>query len=133
HAVWPAIVRDESFVSIRRGLSKISGEKSVHVQFFGAHDFARVKTKHVISFLKGLISSFHLKCKKPNFIRSLEEAKMYLSRQNLPKSMLQLRNGVGTYLEGDVKMDDGSGDSKKTCLSTELVETKFKGTKVALL
>ncbi|GJZ06988.1 E3 ubiquitin protein ligase KEG-like protein [Tanacetum coccineum] len=31
--------------------------------------------------------------------------------------------------EGDGKKDEGSGDSKKTCLSTELVETKFKGTK----
>ncbi|PWA83093.1 methyltransferase [Artemisia annua] len=125
HAVWPAIVLDESFVSIRRGLSKISGEKSVLVQFFGTHDFARVKTKHVISFLKGLISSFHLKCKKPDFIRSLEEAKMYLSRQNLPKSMLQLRNGVGTDIRGDSKKDEGSGDSK----NTEIVETKFRGTK----
>ncbi|GJZ89570.1 histone-lysine N-methyltransferase ATX2-like protein isoform X1 [Tanacetum coccineum] len=67
HAVWPAIVWDESFLSIRRGLSKISGEKSVLT--------------------------------------------------------------VGTDLEGDGKMDEGSGDSKKTCLSTELVETKFKGTK----
>ncbi|GJZ10290.1 splicing factor U2af large subunit B [Tanacetum coccineum] len=73
---------------------KISGDISVHVQFFGTHDFAR-----------------------------------YLIRQNLPKSMLQLRNGVGTYLEGDGKTDEGSGNSKKTCLSTELVETKFKGTK----
>ncbi|GJU72435.1 histone-lysine N-methyltransferase ATX2-like protein isoform X1 [Tanacetum coccineum] len=43
--------------------------------------------------------------------------------------MLQLRNGVGNDLEGDGKKDEGSGDSKKTCLSTELVETKFKGTK----
>lgn len=39
--MWPAIVLDESFVSIRRGLNKISGEKSVLVQFFGTHDFAR--------------------------------------------------------------------------------------------
>lgn len=41
HTVWPAIVLDESFVGIRRGLNKISGEKSVLVQFFGTHDFAR--------------------------------------------------------------------------------------------
>lgn len=127
HAVWPAIVLDESFVSIRRGLSKISGEKSVLVQFFGTHDFARVKTKHVISFLKGLLSSFHLKCKKLDFIRSLEEAKMYLSRQKLPKSMLQLRNGIGTNLGGDSEEDDGTDGSKK-CLSSEIVQ-RFKGSK----
>ncbi|KAJ9537076.1 hypothetical protein OSB04_029809 [Centaurea solstitialis] len=129
HAVWPAIVLDESFVSIRRGLSKVSGEKSVLVQFFGTHDFARVKTKQVISFLKGLLSSYHLKCKKLDFIRSLEEAKMYLSRQKLPKSMLQLRNGVGTDLAGDSDEDECSGGSKKRCFSTEIVHRKLKGTK----
>ncbi|XP_024961798.1 histone-lysine N-methyltransferase ATX2-like isoform X2 [Cynara cardunculus var. scolymus] len=129
HAVWPAIVLDESFVSIRRGLSKVSGEKSVLVQFFGTHDFARVKTKQVISFLKGLLSSYHLKCKKLDFIRSLEEAKMYLSRQKLPKSMLQLRNGVGTDSGGDNDEDECSAGSKKRCLSTEIVHRKLKGPK----
>ncbi|XP_071704627.1 histone H3-lysine(4) N-trimethyltransferase ATX1-like [Rutidosis leptorrhynchoides] len=118
HAVWPAIVLDESFVGIRRGLSKLSGEKSVLVQFFGTHDFARVKTKMVISFLKGLLSSFHLKCKKHDFIRSLEEAKMYLSRQKLPKRMLQLQNGVDTDLGDDSDEDGVIGGSKKY-LSTE--------------
>ncbi|XP_071696799.1 histone H3-lysine(4) N-trimethyltransferase ATX1-like [Rutidosis leptorrhynchoides] len=127
HSVWPAIVLDESFVNIRRGLSKISGEKSVLVQFFGTHDFARVKTKMSISFLKGLLSSFHLKCKKPDFIRSLEEAKMYLSRQKLPKNMIQLRNGIGTDLGGDSDEDEGNGGSNK-CLSTEIVQS-FKGSK----
>ncbi|KAK1439506.1 hypothetical protein QVD17_05325 [Tagetes erecta] len=129
HAVWPAIVLDESFVSIRRGLNKISGEKSVLVQFFGTHDFARVKTKQVLSFLKGLLSSFHLKCKKLDFIRSLEEAKMYLSRQKLPKSMLQLRKGFGTDTGGDSEEDEGHSGSKKSCTRAELEERKFKGSK----
>ncbi|KAI3814266.1 hypothetical protein L1987_19016 [Smallanthus sonchifolius] len=129
HAVWPAIVLDESFVSIRRGLNKISGEKSVLVQFFGTHDFARVKTKQVISFLKGLLSSFHLKCKKLDFIRSLEEAKMYLSRQKLPRSMLQLRKGFGTDIGSGSEEDVGNGSSKKSCLPTEIEERKFKGPK----
>ncbi|KAM0016091.1 putative [histone H3]-lysine(4) N-trimethyltransferase [Helianthus debilis subsp. tardiflorus] len=129
HAVWPAIVLDESFVSIRRGLNKLSGEKSVLVQFFGTHDFARVKTKQVISFLKGLLSSFHLKCKKLDFIRSLEEAKMYLSRQKLPRSMLQLRKGFGTDVEGDSEEDECNGGSKKSCLRTEIEERNIKGSK----
>ncbi|GKD64196.1 histone-lysine N-methyltransferase ATX2-like protein isoform X1, partial [Tanacetum coccineum] len=85
HAVWPAIVRDESFLSIRRGLSKISREKSMLVQFFGTHDFA--------------------------------------------SDNIVISTAVSTDLEDDGKKDKGSGDSKKTCLSTELVETKFKGTK----
>ena len=41
HAMWPAIVLDESHVGDRKGLKKISGEKSLPVQFFGTHDFAR--------------------------------------------------------------------------------------------
>jgi hypothetical protein len=41
HAVWPALVLDESLVGERMGLNKHAGEKSVLVQFFGTHDFAR--------------------------------------------------------------------------------------------
>lgn len=33
--------------------------------------------EQAIPFLKGLLSSCHLKCKKSGFIRSLDEAKMY--------------------------------------------------------
>ncbi|KAG6422852.1 hypothetical protein SASPL_113234 [Salvia splendens] len=75
HAVWPAVVLDESHVGKYKGLNKISGEKSVIVQFFGTYDFARVPRKQVIQFLKGLLSSCHSKCKKPTFVRGLEEAK----------------------------------------------------------
>ncbi|XP_047983095.1 histone-lysine N-methyltransferase ATX2-like isoform X2 [Salvia hispanica] len=99
HAAWPAIVLDESHVGKHKGLNKISGEKSVIVQFFGTYDFARVPRKQVIQFLKGLLSSCHSKCKKPSFVRGLEEAKVYLSEQRLPESMQQLRDGV----EGDVE------------------------------
>lgn len=41
HAVWPAVVLDDSRVAERKGLKKGSGEKAVLVQFFGTHDFAR--------------------------------------------------------------------------------------------
>ncbi|XP_042065047.1 histone-lysine N-methyltransferase ATX2-like [Salvia splendens] len=104
HAVWPAIVLDESHVGKHKGLNKISGEKSVIVQFFGTYDFARVPRKQVIQFLKGLLTSCHSKCKKPTFVRGLEEAKVYLSEQRLPVKMQQLRDGV----DGDVK-DNRSG------------------------
>lgn len=39
--MWPAIVIDESLIVDRKGLSNISRGKSVPVQFFGTHDFAR--------------------------------------------------------------------------------------------
>ncbi|KAL1561344.1 histone-lysine N-methyltransferase ATX2-like [Salvia divinorum] len=107
HAVWPAIVLDESHVGKHKGLNKISGEKSVIVQFFGTYDFARVPRKQVIQFLKGLLSSCHSKCKKPTFVRGLEEAKVYLSEQRLPERMQQLRDGV----DGDVK-DNRSGENE---------------------
>ncbi|PSS23999.1 Histone-lysine N-methyltransferase [Actinidia chinensis var. chinensis] len=97
HAIWPAIVVNESLLENRKGLSRTSGGKSlpaVSVQFFGTHDFAKVNAKQVISFLRGLLSSFHLKCKKPNFVQSLEEAKMYLTEQKLPKRMIRMQNGV---------------------------------------
>ena len=112
--MWPAIVIDESLTVDRKGLSKTAGGKSVPVQFFGTHDFARfccssrfegclfcfnftyimilfhalpdiiscllllsrIRVKQIISFLRGLLSSFHLKCKNQRFIRGLEEAKM---------------------------------------------------------
>jgi len=42
HAMWPAIIVDESVIVKRKGLNnKISGGRSVLVQFFGTHDFAR--------------------------------------------------------------------------------------------
>lgn len=41
HAMWPAIVVDESLIGDHKGLSKISKGRSVPVQFFGTHDFAR--------------------------------------------------------------------------------------------
>ncbi|KAK8510354.1 hypothetical protein V6N12_011725 [Hibiscus sabdariffa] len=111
HAMWPAIVVDESLIGDRKGLSKISGGRSVPVQFFGTHDFARIKLKQVVSFLKGLLSSLHRKCKKPRFTMGLEEAKFYLCEQKLPRRMLQLQNGK-TEDDGDASCEDkGNIDS----------------------
>lgn len=39
--MWPAIIVDESLVGDRKGLHKVPGGKSIPVQFFGTHDFAR--------------------------------------------------------------------------------------------
>ncbi|KAJ8755248.1 hypothetical protein K2173_019046 [Erythroxylum novogranatense] len=123
HAMWPAIVVDEALISDRKGLNKFGGGKSALVQFFGTHDFARVKPKQIISFLKGLLSCFHLKCKKPRFARSLEEAKMYLSEQKLPKRMLQLQNGMNAdtceTLGGE---DDASTDSGGDFYKDEVIQ-----------
>ncbi|KAG4125993.1 hypothetical protein ERO13_D10G130300v2 [Gossypium hirsutum] len=108
HAMWPAIVVDESLLGDRKGLSKISGGRSVPVQFFGTHDFARIKLKQVVSFLKGLLSSFHRKCKKPRFSRGLEEARLFLCEQKLPRRMLQLQNGI--VVDGGEASSEDEGD-----------------------
>uniref|UniRef100_A0A7N0ZX34 Histone-lysine N-methyltransferase ATX2 n=1 Tax=Kalanchoe fedtschenkoi TaxID=63787 RepID=A0A7N0ZX34_KALFE len=89
YAMWPAIVVDESCVGNHKGFNKSAGDGTIPVQFFGTHDFARIKTKQLTSFLRGLMLSCHLKCKKPQFLRSLEEAKMYLNEQKLPDEMLK--------------------------------------------
>lgn len=39
--MWPAIVVDELIIGDRKGLNRLPGGKSVPVQFFGSHDFAR--------------------------------------------------------------------------------------------
>lgn len=44
--------------------------------------------------------------------------------------MLQLRNGVGNDIGAESEEDEGSGGSKKRCLSnTEIIQKKFKGSK----
>ncbi|KAG1364351.1 Histone-lysine N-methyltransferase TRX1 [Cocos nucifera] len=95
HAMWPAVVVNESNVGASQGLKPVRVDKSVLVQFFGTHDFARIKLKNAIPFLNGLLSSLHLKCKQARFYRSLDEAKMYLSKQELPKTMLLLQKSIG--------------------------------------
>lgn len=91
HAMWPAVVVDESNVPANRALKEVRLDQSVLVQFFGTHDFARIKLKQAVPFLNGLLSSLHLKCKQARFCRGLEEAKEFLLTQQLPESMLQLQ------------------------------------------
>ncbi|KAF8651034.1 hypothetical protein HU200_063638 [Digitaria exilis] len=94
HAMWPAVVVDESDVPANRALKPVRLDQLILVQFFGTHDFARVKLKQAVPFLNGLLSSLHLKCKQASFSRSLEEAKEFLHTQQLPEIMLQLRKSV---------------------------------------
>ncbi|KAF9688319.1 hypothetical protein SADUNF_Sadunf02G0185100 [Salix dunnii] len=77
----------------------------------------RIKPKQAISFLNGLLSSFHLKCRQPRFTQGLEEAKMYLSEQKLSIRMLQLQNGKkADSCESVTSEDEGSTDSGEDCM-----------------
>ncbi|XP_058102565.1 histone-lysine N-methyltransferase TRX1-like isoform X2 [Magnolia sinica] len=92
HAMWPAIVVNDSHIDAKRCLKPRLGER-VPVQFFGTHDFARINVKQVISFLRGLLSCYHLKCRHTRFKQSLEEATMYLREGKLPYRMQKRQKG----------------------------------------
>ncbi|XP_062199062.1 histone-lysine N-methyltransferase TRX1-like isoform X2 [Phragmites australis] len=109
HAMWPAVVVDESNVPAK-ALKPVRLDQSILVQFFGTHDFARIKLKQAVPFLNGLVSSLHLKCKQASFCRSLEEAKEFLRTQQLPEIMLQLRKSV-QHDGSDVKSCEDGVDS----------------------
>ncbi|XP_057436320.1 histone H3-lysine(4) N-trimethyltransferase ATX1-like [Lotus japonicus] len=131
HAMWPAVVLDESLASNCRGLRMFIGGRSVPVQFFGTHDFARVRLQQVKSFLSGLLTDLHSKCKKLSFIEGLEEAKRYLSQQKLPLEMLELQKRCTADEYNNVSGEDGgctdSGEDclndKGTCASLQNIET----------
>ncbi|CAH8320108.1 unnamed protein product [Eruca vesicaria subsp. sativa] len=95
HAMWPAVIVDESVIGERKGLNnKVSGGRSVLVQFFGTHDFARIKVKQATSFINGLLTPSNLKCKQPRFEEGMQEAKIYLKEHKLPDRMTQLQTGA---------------------------------------
>ncbi|KAK7295625.1 hypothetical protein RJT34_18536 [Clitoria ternatea] len=126
HAMWPAVVLDESLASNCKGLKMFIGGRSVPVQFFGTHDFARVRLQQVKSFLSGLLTDLHSKCKKHSFVEGLEEAKRYLSEQKLPLEMLELQKRCITDDCDNVSGEDGGcTDSGDDCLND-------KGTLTAL-
>ncbi|TVU10902.1 hypothetical protein EJB05_44457 [Eragrostis curvula] len=111
HAMWPAVVVDELDVPANRALKPVRSDQSILVQFFGTHDFARVKLKQVVPFLNGLLSSsLHLKCKQAAFERSLEEAKEFLRTHQLPEIMLQLRKSA-RHEGSDVKSSEDGTES----------------------
>ncbi|VAI30921.1 unnamed protein product [Triticum turgidum subsp. durum] len=120
HAMWPAVIVDESNVHASRALKPIRLDQSILVQFFGTHDFARIKSKQAVPFLNGLLSSLHLKCKQARFSRGLEEAKEFLLTQQLPENMLQLRKSI----ENDGSDVNGQDDAIGSCdnLSEERAE-----------
>ncbi|XP_028759661.1 histone-lysine N-methyltransferase ATX2 [Neltuma alba] len=127
HAMWPALVMDESLAGNCKGLKLFSGGRSVPVQFFGTHDFARVRLQQVKSFLTGLLSRLHLKCKKPHFFEGLEEAKIYLSKQKLPSEMLRSQKRCKAddckNVHGE---DEGCTDSGEDCLDDGWAQTALK-------
>ncbi|KAF8108700.1 hypothetical protein N665_0104s0026 [Sinapis alba] len=113
HAIWPAVIVDESVIGERKGLNnKVSGGRSILVQFFGTHDFARIKVKQATSFVKGLLSPSHLKCKQPRFEEGMQEAKIYLKEHRLPERMTQLQKGADSeYSAKTNSTEEGSSNS----------------------
>ncbi|CAN6460712.1 unnamed protein product [Victoria cruziana] len=98
HAMWPAIVMDETQAARCKGLERAPREISLPVQFFGTYDYARIKMKQIIPFYKGLLSSFHLKCKHARFLEGLEETRRYLKERELPERIACLQASVDNGL-----------------------------------
>ncbi|KAK7273149.1 hypothetical protein RIF29_14196 [Crotalaria pallida] len=127
YAMWPAVVLDESLASNCKGLKTLLGGRSVPVQFFGTHDFARVRVQQVKSFLGGLLTDLHSKCKKLSFIEGIEEAKRYLSEQKLPLEMLELQKGCIADGHNNVSGENGGcPDSGDYCLNDKGTWTEME-------
>ncbi|WVY99970.1 hypothetical protein V8G54_026040, partial [Vigna mungo] len=116
HAMWLTVVFEESLASNCKGLKMSLGGRSVHVQFFGTHDFARVRLEQVKSFLSGLFIDLHSKCKKHSFIEALEEAK----RQGSPGQ----RMGPTTRSVGNTQTSATSSTTLASALAS--ADWKFK-------
>uniref|UniRef100_A0A1J3GP59 Histone-lysine N-methyltransferase ATX2 n=1 Tax=Noccaea caerulescens TaxID=107243 RepID=A0A1J3GP59_NOCCA len=113
HAMWPAIVVDDSVIVKQKGLNnRAPGGKSILVQFFGTHDFARIQVKQAVSFLQGLLSRSPLKCKQPRFDQAMEEAKLYLREFKLPGKMDQLQKVTDT--DWSERTNSGEEDSSNS-------------------
>ncbi|MED6138307.1 hypothetical protein PIB30_073073, partial [Stylosanthes scabra] len=127
HAMWPAVVLDESLARKCKGLKTTLGGKSVPVQFFGTHDFARVRLQQVKSFLSGLLTELYTKCNKTSFVDSIEEAKRYLNEQKLPSEMLELQKGCTADDCKNVTGEDGGcTDSGEDSLSDKELSTALE-------
>ncbi|ERN13661.1 histone-lysine N-methyltransferase TRX1 [Amborella trichopoda] len=111
YAVWPAFVMDEVHASACKGLDPPS-KGSVPVQFFGTYDYARISMKHVISFVKGLLSNYHMKCNQARFLRALEEAKRFLEEQKLPDMMAQMQTGILVDNHDDLNAEEMSNSDE---------------------
>ncbi|KAF3326010.1 histone-lysine N-methyltransferase ATX1-like protein [Carex littledalei] len=136
HPTWPAVVVDESDLCEKKGLKPNRLHQSILVQFFGTHDFSRIKPKQAIPFLNGLLSSLDTKCKQANFYRSLDEAKLYLSTQQLPAIMLKLQKTI-KYDKSKISSDcddvDSSSNRSDVQEATDFVELTLENLRVTSL
>ncbi|XP_031478459.1 histone-lysine N-methyltransferase TRX1-like isoform X2 [Nymphaea colorata] len=119
NAMWPALVTNEIHVDGYEGLQQHPREKLVPVRFFGTYDYARVNRKQVVTLLRGILFSFHLKCQDSRFIDGLEETWRYLREQKLPDKMMHLQCG-NTIDDPDVgSVGDDTSNVEENHLSDE--------------
>ncbi|KAH9317974.1 hypothetical protein KI387_019743, partial [Taxus chinensis] len=113
HPMWPAFVMDEPHANACDGLEPATREGSIPLQFFGSYDFARISSKHIMSFSKGFQCKFQYKCRRFAFFQGLEEAWRYLKELKLPEAMTKLQNHVvsaGCEIENEKKSEQSDGD-----------------------
>ncbi|KAF3791741.1 Histone-lysine N-methyltransferase [Nymphaea thermarum] len=119
NAMWPALVTNEIHVDGYEGLQQHPREKLVPVRFFGTYDYARVNRKQVVTLLRGILFSFHLKCQDSRFIDGLEETWRYLREQKLPDKMMHLQCGNTIDDPDVVSVGDDTSNVEENHLSDE--------------
>lgn len=102
HPMWPAFVMDEKHADAC-GLEAPVRDGTLPVQFFGSYERARISSKQVMSFSRGLLCKLYSKCKKMSFDQGLEEAERYLKERRLPDIMSQLQDEVEDSVPQDEK------------------------------
>ncbi len=134
YPMWPAIAMDEEHARAC-GMEPTSRDSVIAVQFFGSYDHARVDSKNVVLFSKGLLSKYHCKCKRVAFHQGLQEVEVYLKECKLPESMAHIQvdspgvpgtSGCIDRQRQEVEGDDHDfvGDERK-CVIRKSVNSLF--------
>lgn len=89
YPMWPAYVMDEEHARAC-GLEPTTHDDMLAVQFFGSYDHARIVSRNVVLFSKGLLAKYHCKCKRVAFDQGLQEVEVYFKECRLPERMAHL-------------------------------------------
>ncbi|KAI5057949.1 hypothetical protein GOP47_0027964 [Adiantum capillus-veneris] len=130
HPMWPAFVVDDKHADVC-GLDAPVRETTLSVQFFGTYDFAKISSKHVLSFSKGLKLKFYGKCKKAIFDEGIKEAERYLKEGKLPEVMSKLQQDAPDFKLNPTQMNASEEDQdfmgdERTHKTKKSVESLYK-------
>jgi hypothetical protein len=94
YPMWPALIMDEEHAKLCE-IEPATRAAMLPLQFFGSYDYARISSKKVVSFSRGLMLKLHAKRKRLAFEQGLAEVETYLKEHRLPEAMLRLLDSQG--------------------------------------